>query len=440
MVFTKPFLRRSSWASIVASTILLVISAPSWSQCVQPAKRLFGPYPPAQASVKTLVDPLLPANTPPSSTLKMVTLGDSVVWGDGNTDQNKFVVKVAHDLANATGRSTTVVAYAHSGARLATADDPNSLVPTDGPVYQMDLNSERPTTAEQERCAAAHDADAEVVILDGCINEVGATKIALPIPLNWTTAKHIHQSAYASCSQPMLDLLNQVKLSFSKATILVINYYQVVTGLSTLEFKQQLPGSPRPKPSRNGTPKSAALELQAEQDKLLALNGQEKVQLFDEPVPQSPDNLLYAWQNNSIQFLSTSEDCFGWAVAAADGSPVDSMKGLSSCPTGPTDVPPSLAQATQAVHVYLAKVPENDAYGYGVPQTSHEWRLPSKQHPDDMYATRVPLCNSHYQGDAGANETCKINAMAHPNVDGAEAYHQSIWTILQTAWGQGATH
>jgi hypothetical protein len=439
MVLTKPFLRRSSCASSVALTILLIVSASSWSQCIQQATRTFGPYPPAQGSVKTLVNPLLRANTPPRSTLKIVTLGDSVVWGDGNTEQNKFVVKVAHDLANATDRSTEIVAYAHSGARLATADDPNSLVPTDGPVYQMDLNSERPTTAEQEQCAAAHDADAELVILDGCINEVGATKIALPIPLNWTTTKHIHQWAYAACSQPMLDLLKSVKLSFPAATIVVVNYYQIVTGLSTLELKQQLPGTPKPKPSVNGTPKSAARELQAEQDKLLALYGQEKTQLFDEPIPKSADDVLYAWQNNSIQFLSTSEDCFSWAVAAADGNAVGSIKGLSSCPTDPANVPPSPAQATEAVHVYLAKVPENDAYGYGAPRT-HEWRLPSKQHPDDMYTTRVPLCNSHYQGDAGAKETCKINAMAHPNVDGAEAYHQSIWTILQTAWEQRSAH
>jgi hypothetical protein len=161
--------------------------------------------------------------------------------------------------------------------------------------------------------------------------------------------------------------------------------------------------------------------------------------LIDEPIPQSADDVLYAWQNNSIQFLGTSEDCFSWAVAAADGNAVDSIKGLSSCPTDQVDLPPSLAQATQAVHVYLAKVPEDDAYGYGAPRT-HEWRLPSNQHPDGMYTTRVPLCDSHYQGDAGAKETCKINAMAHPNVDGAEAYHQSIWTILQTAWGQGSAH
>jgi hypothetical protein len=386
-----------------------------------------------------LVNPLLPSGTPARSVLKIVALGDSVVWGDGNTEQNKFVVKIAHDLANATGRSTTVVAYAHSGARLAKADDPTSLVPTDGPIYQMDLNSERPTTVEQEQCAATRDTDAELVILDGCINEVGATKIALPIPLNWTTAKHIHQWAYAACSQPMLDLLKSVKVSFPLATIVVVNYYQIVTGLSTLKLKQQLPGAARPKPSANGTPKSAALELQAEQDRLLALYGQQKVQLFDEPIPQSEDDVLYAWQNNSIQFLSVSEDCFSWAVAGADGSAVDPINGLSSCPTGTVDIPPVLAQVTPAVHVYLAKVPEDDAFGYGVPRTTHEWRLPSNQHPDGMYTTRVPLCESHYPRDAGAKETCKINAMAHPNVDGAEAYHQSIWAILQTAWGQRST-
>ena len=121
----------------------------------------------------------------------------------------------------------------------------------------------------------------------------------------------------------MFDLLTDVKQSFPKATIIVVNYYQIVTGRSRLELKEQLPGAPRPS---KGTPKDAAMELQAEQDKLLALtlNGQQKAQLFDQNIPRSADDVLYAWQTNSIEFLDTSQDCFNWAVAAADGSAVDS--------------------------------------------------------------------------------------------------------------------
>jgi hypothetical protein len=364
---------------------------------------MFGPYAPAPGSKKTLQNPLLDPVSSSSPGLKIVTLGDSVVWGDGNVESNKFSVKLAHDLANATGRSTTVIAYAHSGARLVSVDDPGSLVPTDGSVYQMDLNSQRPTTAEQADCAASRDSDAEVVLLDGCINEVGATKIALPIPFNWTTPDNVHATAYSACSAPMRKLIESVKLGFPRATIIVINYYQIVTGKSRLELEQPLPGSPHavPKP---GTPTDAANELEAEQKKLLTLSGHQNEALFVQPVhPAQPENILHSWQANSVEFLDTSQDCFQWAVAAADGKKVDSLddsQAAPSCPIGPNEALPNLQQATQSVRVFLAKVDDEPEFGYGAPKT-REWRLPSNRHPDDMYALRVPICEFHYKGDLG---------------------------------------
>jgi hypothetical protein len=180
MSFSKQLPRFLRLEAAVYVFEICLAALPCFGQCIQPASRTFGPYAPAPGSKKTLQNPLLDPISSSSPGLKIVTLGDSVVWGDGNLERNKFSVKLARDLANATGRATTVVEYAHSGARLVSADDPASLVPTDGSVYQMDLNSQRPTTAEQADCAASRDSDAEVVLLDGCINEVGATKIALP--------------------------------------------------------------------------------------------------------------------------------------------------------------------------------------------------------------------------------------------------------------------
>jgi hypothetical protein len=141
------------------------------------ARREFGPYHPAARVAPTLANPL---GTPGSkAVLKIVTMGDSVVWGNGNVPENKFSIKVAQHIADATGRDVSVVAYAHSGARLKVYDD-DSLVPIVDGASQQDLNSQRPTTTEQAVCAADKDKDAEIVLLDGCINEVGSTDIALP--------------------------------------------------------------------------------------------------------------------------------------------------------------------------------------------------------------------------------------------------------------------
>jgi hypothetical protein len=431
----------------MTGVLFVATAVPCFSQCVQPATRSFGPYAPAPGAAKTLQNPLLDPTAPPPATLKIVTLGDSVVWGDGNIEPNKFSVKVAHDLANATGRPTIVVAYAHSGARLYDAPDQDSLVPVDGTVFQMDLNSERPTTTEQAECAASKDSEAEVVLLDGCINEVGATNIALPLPFNWMTPEKIHATAYTACSQPMRSVIDTVKLGFPKATIIVINYYQIVTENSIVALDQQLHAAHKGS-ARSGTPEQAAEELDKEQKKLLALSalsGREPEAQFVQPVPPpppaQPNDILHSWQANSAEFLNTSQDCFQWAVAAEDGMNVDKLDDTQptpSCPTAQNDMPPSVQQATSAVRVFLAQVDNEPGFGYGVPNNTHEWVLPSPMHPDDMYQIRVPICEAHYSSDLGALEGCKVNAIAHPRVNGAETYHQSILSILQKAWAQPA--
>jgi hypothetical protein len=421
------------------TVFLLVLTAvPCLSQCVQPATRPFGPYPPVAGAAKTLRNPLLDPTVPPPAILKIVTLGDSVVWGNGNTEPNKFAVKVAHDLANATGRPAMVVAYAHSGAKLYDGSDHESLVPVDGSVFQMDLNSEGPTTYEQATCAASKDSDAEVVLLDGCINEVGATHIALPLPFNWTTPEKIHATAYTACSQPMRTVLDTVKVGFPKATIIVINYYQIVTQDSIVALNKPLDGRHRGA-SQSGTPPQAAVELDAEQKKLLALSSHKPEAHLVQPAP--PNDILHSWQANSAEFLSTSQNCFQWAVAAEDGMNVDKLddsQPTPSCPTAPNDMPPSVQRPTNSIRVFLAEVDNEPEFGYGVATTTHEWVLPSPNHQDDMYQIRVPICEAHYSGDLGASEGCKVNAIAHPSVSGAEAYHQSILAILQKAWAPSA--
>ena len=110
------------------------------------ARREFGPYHPAERVTPTLANPL---GTPRRKTaLKIVTIGDSVVWGNGNLPENKFSIKVAQHMADATGRDVLVIAYAHSGARLKVYND-DSLVPVVDGESQQDLNSQRPTTTEQ---------------------------------------------------------------------------------------------------------------------------------------------------------------------------------------------------------------------------------------------------------------------------------------------------
>ena len=108
-------------------------------------------------------------------TLKIVAFGDSVVWGDGEKPDNKIVSLVGQRVADETGSEVRVVSFAHSGARLKCVDDQTSKVPTRGTGSDEetlgDLDGQHTTTSEQVACATEANSDAEIVLLDGCINK-----------------------------------------------------------------------------------------------------------------------------------------------------------------------------------------------------------------------------------------------------------------------------
>ncbi len=311
MVIGRISVHKHAMLALLSLVVMYGSAVACEGQCE--ARREFGPYHPAAGSASILGNPL---STPGSTAaLKIVTMGDSVVWGNGNLPQNKFSIKVAQHIADATGRDVLVVTYAHSGARLKVYED-DSFVPIVDGASQPDLNSQRPTTTEQSACAAEKDKDAEIVLLDGCINEVGATDIALPFPLSWTKEKEIRQRAYMGCSKPMRELLSDVSQVFSNATIVVLNYYQVVTSDSNL-LKAPVPGAPA-ESVQNGSSAAAVNELEEERKRLLSMSPEGHKQLEQKNYALG----LQSWQKNSKAFLDTSMGCFTWAVATVNGQRV----------------------------------------------------------------------------------------------------------------------
>lgn len=185
--------RSLTWRIVACSGLIAAAHSLIAENCPQPANlpppqclvtKDFGLYQPAQGSAPTLENPQRKGYR---GDLKVVVFGDSVMWGDGLPPTEKFAGLFAQQLANLTGRNVHLVSYAHSGARLCKIDKADSVMHLgpDGNPYG-DLDSQRPTTVEQEGCAAGPQSDAEVVLLDGCINDVGATNIAMPFPFNWT--------------------------------------------------------------------------------------------------------------------------------------------------------------------------------------------------------------------------------------------------------------
>jgi hypothetical protein len=368
------------------------------------------------------------------SVLTIVALGDSVVWGNGLKDPDKFVEIAGQQIANKTQRSVQIVSFAHSGAKLADHPDAsqtppgNGYVPiidTDNHVPPGDLNSSYPTTSEQADCATVAYPGAEIVVLDGCINEVNATDIALPPVVNHTTTQEIEERVFKYCSESMRATIGKVKAAFPRATIIVINYYQIVSEESSI-FR--VANEPATHVSKVGSSEKELKRVIKEANKIQRL----RTEPADTRVGQED---VRRWPDNSKAFLKNSQACFEWAIAAR---PSDVLRNAGTeddpaCPLPPAPAPSPTPDAIKSGStVYLATVLNLPQFAYGAKE-KHIWSLPVQFlfwtiHADDMYRARKGLCKTHYrgQGQAETREVCRINPIAHPNKLGADAYACSI--------------
>src|SRR4051794_34449706 len=97
----------------------------------------------------------------------VVVYGDSVTWGQGHKDGNKF----ANQVASALG--ATVKMIAHSGATIGRGDAQTGSGGPESPNHYP--------TILQQLAAASDDPDqAAVVIVDGGINDIGVPTILSP--------------------------------------------------------------------------------------------------------------------------------------------------------------------------------------------------------------------------------------------------------------------
>jgi hypothetical protein len=438
------------WCYYVLSVALVAIGAsavtPVLSQdllnsspaCVQPPGEGAKIVPTAKFTLKPVQGPrnlANPLNPKDISPLTMLTLGDSAMWGNGLNPLNKYSHQVAQDVADHTGRTVNFVTYAHSGANLSTNTGVyEPLEPPDKGVPPGDLNAGLPTTIQQEGCAAENpdSKNAEILLLNGCINDVSALAIALPFPFSGVTADDITQRSRRQCSE-MLNLLRDTKERFPKATIIVSNYWRIISDRS----------SPIGIAVAKSTTEATSSERLMQLDFRNLINTQYKAeqgtgQRFLETEDLSdPKAIFQKWSANSKAFLDTSQRCFEWAVRVVDGkAPIPNRPAATGnddpCPNG-APVMPQLV--TSNLRVFLATVPDDPHFAYGAGRRKRLWSVPiGPFRHDQMYGPRSALCKTHYKTDLVGRFICGVNPTAHPNVPGAEAFHESIVDILNIAW------
>ena len=157
--------------------------------------------------------------------LQMLVIGDSIMWGQGLKDDEKFTSRVKCWLQEQTNREVKLHMEAHSGAIISgSAAVPPNFTSSDGEV-----NLVSPTINEQLDHAAEfykhNETTPALILMNGCINDVGVKNLlAASTPLEDLRAR-IRQD----CGEKMQTLLRRVRNSFPQAQVMVTSYYPIVS-------------------------------------------------------------------------------------------------------------------------------------------------------------------------------------------------------------------
>jgi lysophospholipase L1-like esterase len=151
--------------------------------------------------------------------MKVTVVGDSVAWGQGLLDTHKYGSIVNQTL----GLATPPLMLAHSGATIGI----RGATPFTAKSGEVPTSS--PTVLEQVT-AAPDPADAQVVLMNGGINDVNIRVILNPM----TTSDELSHKTQRYCHDDMLALLQTATQRFTspESRFVVSGYYPILSGES----------------------------------------------------------------------------------------------------------------------------------------------------------------------------------------------------------------
>jgi lysophospholipase L1-like esterase len=147
-------------------------------------------------------------------------LGDSVLWGTGLPERDKMTTLVAATIERETKRRVVRQRYAQTGARIVPAVGDSSCAATcsgEVPRVSTSITTQADLIQRPELL--------DLVILDGCINDVGVIRIIDPRVSREELADRIR----SYCGGEMATLLLKVRTLAPQAPIVVTGYFQIVS-------------------------------------------------------------------------------------------------------------------------------------------------------------------------------------------------------------------
>jgi lysophospholipase L1-like esterase len=166
-----------------------------------------------------------PVNPTGGDPLQMLVIGDSIMWGQGLRDDEKFTSRVKCWLQEKTEREVKVHMEAHSGAVISgSASAQPAFTSINGEVNMIS-----PTINDQLDHALQfykqNQTSPALILMNGCINDVGVKNLlAASTPL-----EDLREQARLNCGEKMQRLLGRVRDGFPKAQVIVTGYYPIVS-------------------------------------------------------------------------------------------------------------------------------------------------------------------------------------------------------------------
>lgn len=313
-----------------------------------------------------------------NSTFHMIVIGDSIAWGDGLEQKEKYYYKVADWLQKELKRPIEVTVHAHSGATLK---KPQKIANISCIFANPDLSSWDPTISEQAD-NIRNPEDIDLILLSGGINDVSVNTILNPL----TNPDEI-RSLCNGIEAPLETVLVKLLSKCINSKIIVTSYYPIVS---------------------NDTSESA-LNVFADGLQNLDPNSIEGKGFNIIKNIYGVKRTIYILSNNSNIFDNQSRLSISKAIEQANQYSVSrfSEKRVAFAPVN---------------------FPSNRSYGTN---GSWLWEL------TDPRANNGNLTNDHkyiYRFSLCEKTLCdpndKINAIGHPNVEGANEYNRTIVSTI----------
>lgn len=358
--------------------------------------------------------------------LRMLAIGDSVMWGQGLLEQNKFSYIVRDELCKrrngaqcANKEDVQIYVTAHSGANIFEKQEDDQLfLRTNTPrVYSGEVNFPNPTIPGQIDLAARHYqsqsislAEVDLILVNGGINDMNNS--ILLIPRVFRSSVEFYANLY--CGEKMKELLGSLAQKFPNARMVVPSYFPLIS--------DQTPAT-----TVLSILKMALTGVPGEAERLYRIQEARAFRLLR----GIPDNV----QHPIRHYLANRSEKWATASSAALRGAVNSIN--ADRPLTPIRAGASTQRA------WFVQVPFGPERAYGTNST-YLWKLVDRRREaecarggiagnlesnDELFPKRACMCEVACKEN---DITCVRAGFMHPNKQGARAYADSIIDVLRT--------